>query len=441
MSAVHNIVAARWNGVLDEVRPVREGHVSAVLGNGFEVAGLDAAVGDRVEVLDGDRIINGKVVALTASQALIASYERVTGLRVGRACRTATQGHGIPSGDSLLGRVVDALGRPIDSRPVDRRHTIADNTQAPNPLTRQLISTPFPVGVRSIDAFTPLAAGQRVGVFAGSGVGKSTLLSMMVNGSDADVIVVGLVGERGREVREFIENQLGADGLARSVVVVATGDETALMRVTAAETATAIAEDFRDNGRRVLLVIDSITRFAMAHREIGLAAGELPAARGYPPSTMSVLPQLLERAGNSEFGTMTAIYTVLVDGDDMDEPVADTVRGILDGHIVLSRELANMGHFPAVDVLASVSRLSSVVYTDEQEELVRRARLLLGEFAAARDLIDVGAYVPGSNALIDEAIARRPGLNSFLQQGENEMSDIDRTWLALADALTKEIPS
>ncbi|NDI02287.1 MAG: FliI/YscN family ATPase, partial [Actinobacteria bacterium] len=292
-----------------------------------------------------------------------------------------------------------------------------------------------------IDAFTPLAAGQRVGVFAGSGVGKSTLLSMMVNGSDADVIVVGLVGERGREVREFIENQLGADGLARSVVVVATGDETALMRVTAAETATAIAEDFRDNGRRVLLVIDSITRFAMAHREIGLAAGELPAARGYPPSTMSVLPQLLERAGNSEFGTMTAIYTVLVDGDDMDEPVADTVRGILDGHIVLSRELANMGHFPAIDVLASVSRLSSVVYTDEQEELVRRARLLLGEFAAARDLIDVGAYVPGSNALIDEAIARRPGLNSFLQQGENEMSDIDRTWLALADALTKEIPS
>lgn len=441
MSALAELVAPRWDGVQSSIRPVREGRVSAVLGNGFEVVGLDAGVGDRVEVHDDNRVISGKVVALTSEHALVASYERVDGLRVGRPCRLPADRHGIPTGDRLLGRVVDALGRPLDGRPLGPGHTISLNGEAPNPLTRRLITDSFPVGVRSIDAFTPLAAGQRVGIFAGSGVGKSTLLSMMVKGSEADVIVVGLVGERGREVREFIENQLGSDGLARSVVVVATGDETALMRTTAAETATLIAEDFRDNGRNVLLVIDSITRFAMAHREIGLAAGELPAARGYPPSTMSLLPQLLERAGNSDVGTMTALYTVLVDGDDMDEPVADTVRGILDGHVVLSRELANMGHFPAIDVLASVSRLSSVIYNEQQTDVIRHARLLLGEFAAARDLIDVGAYVPGSNELIDEAISRRPALNAFLRQVENEWSSSAETWERLATALNEVTPS
>jgi len=277
-----------------------------------------------------------------------------------------------------------------------------------------------------------MAKGQRIGVFAGSGVGKSTLLAMMVAGSDADVIVVGLVGERGREVREFIEDQLGEEGLAKSIIVVATGDESPLVRRTAAETATAFAEDLRDDGLDVLLVIDSITRFAMAHREIGLAAGELPAARGYPPSTMSALPQLLERAGTSDRGTITAIYTVLVDGDDMDEPVADAVRGIVDGHIVLSRTLANSGHFPAIDVLASVSRLSGVVYNDTTAEIARRGRQLLAEYASVKDLIDVGAYVKGANPTADAAIATKSDLDNFVRQTSDERVSTDDAWQQLA---------
>ena len=437
---LEDITNIRWAEALPAARPIRVGRVSSVSASGFTAVGLAAAVGDLVEVEAVGTTLIGRVVGLKSGEAVVSSYDAVDGLRLDMPCRIRPKGNGLPKADRLIGRVVNALGDPIDRQPVRPGPMMSSDRDAPDPLTRELIRTPFASGIRAIDTFIPMAKGQRIGVFAGSGVGKSTLLAMMVAGSDADVIVVGLVGERGREVREFIEDQLGEEGLAKSIVVVATGDESPLVRRTAAETATAFAEDLRDDGLDVLLVIDSITRFAMAHREIGLAAGELPAARGYPPSTMSALPQLLERAGTSDRGTITAIYTVLVDGDDMDEPVADAVRGIVDGHIVLSRTLANSGHFPAIDVLASVSRLSGVVYNDTTAEIARRGRQLLAEYASVKDLIDVGAYVKGANPIADAAIATKSDFDSFLRQTSDERVSTDDAWARLA-AITETTTS
>ncbi|MBC7551761.1 MAG: FliI/YscN family ATPase, partial [Cellulomonas sp.] len=338
-------------------------------------------------------------------------------------------------GPDLAGRVLDALGRPIDGGPALTGELVSLDSPLPHPLERQRIRTPMPLGVRALDTATPCGRGQRVGIFAGSGVGKSTLLGMMARGTKADVVVVGLVGERGREVREFLEDDLGEHGRERVVTVVATSDEPPLARLRAAYTATRVAEHFRDQGLDVLLLVDSLTRFAMARREIGLAAGEPPATRGYPPSVFAELPRLLERAGPAATGTITGLYTVLVEGDDMNDPVADHARSILDGHVVLSRKLASAGHFPTIDVLESVSRLAGKVTSAPRLELAGRLRRLMAAAAQARELVEIGAYVPGSDPVIDEALLRRGAIEDFLRQPVQETADSDESWARLAMVL------
>jgi flagellum-specific ATP synthase len=335
----------------------------------------------------------------------------------------------VPVGDALLGRVIDGFGRPIDGGPPLVAPAAQPIHQAPPPvLARDRITESLETGIRAIDALLPVGRGQRVGIFAGSGVGKSVLLGMLASHARADVNVIGLIGERGREVREFIERELGPDGLARSVVVVATSNEPALLRRQAAFVATAVAEFFRDQGRAVLLMMDSVTRFAMAQREIGLAAGEPPATRGYPPSVFAVLPRLLERAGTTAHrGSITGLYTVLVEADDLNDPVGDTVRAILDGHVVLARALASANHFPAIDVLASVSRLAEDLTTTEQARAAAAVRDCLATYRDARDLVAVGAYARGSDPRIDRALAALDGITAFLRQGRNEATPLAET--------------
>lgn len=433
---VDQTMSSRWEAVRRAARPVRQGSVRQVLGAGFEVAGVDAAIGDLVVADTGRGPLEGLVVGLRGDVAVVSAYGSVDGLRCGESVVAPGGPPRLAVGRSLLGRVLDGRGRPIDGRPApDDLRLVELEERAPHPLRRTPITRPLPIGVRAIDGAVTCGRGQRVGIFAGSGVGKSTLLSMMVRAAAADVVVIGLVGERGREVREFLDNDLGAEGLARSVVVVATGDEPPLMRLSSARTATRIAESFRDEGLDVLLLVDSVTRFAMAQREIGLAAGEFPASRGYPPSVLSELPRLLERAGASEHGTITAFYTVLVEGDDMNDPIADTVRGILDGHIVLSRLLAQRGHFPSIDVLASVSRVMPAVTSPDQRDLARELRDQLAAYEESRDLVEVGAYVAGTNPRTDRALARRDAVLDFLRQGTHEPVAFDAVWTDLAAAL------
>jgi flagellum-specific ATP synthase len=324
---------------------------------------------------------------------------------------------------------VDGLGRPIDGGPPlgSLVEATVDGTP-PHPLRRQRVDQQLGLGVRAMDTLIPCGAGQRLGIFAGSGVGKSSLLSMIARGTTADISVLALVGERGREVREFIEGDLGDEGLARSVVVVSTSDEPALVRLRAAFTATRISEFFRDQGRDVVLMMDSLTRFAMAQREVGLSAGEPPATRGYPPSVFSLLPRLLERAGQAEHGSITGLYTVLVDGDDMNEPIADAARSILDGHVVLSRRLATANHFPSIDVLESISRVSGAVTTPEQRAAAGELRSLLAAYRDAKDLIEIGAYVPGTNPVVDRAVALKDAADAFLKQGMHDLSSPEVSW-------------
>jgi type III secretion protein N (ATPase) len=318
---------------------------------------------------------------------------------------------------SLLGRVVDGLGRPIDGgAPIDDGAVVPVDRDPPAALARRPVDRPIATGVRVLDGLLTLGEGQRVGLFAGSGVGKSTLLGAIARGVDADVVVVGLVGERGREVSEFLEHSLGVEGRKRSVVVVATSDVAALERLRAAQVATAYAEYFRDQGQRVMLLVDSVTRFARAQREVGLAAGEPPARRGYPPSVFAMLPRLLERSGQGERGSITAIYTVLVEGGDMDEPIADEVRGVLDGHVVLDRGIASRGRYPAVDVTVSLSRVMDAIVSPEHRQAARKLRALLGIFEAKRDLVSMGAYAKGSDKELDEAIAKMPKIEQLLRQ-------------------------
>ncbi|HEU5481212.1 MAG TPA: FliI/YscN family ATPase, partial [Candidatus Tumulicola sp.] len=335
----------------------------------------------------------------------------------------------VPVGSQLLGRVLDGLGRPIDGGPllVHVPHVDVDH-QPPHPLTRRMIEEPLPLGVRALDALVPCGRGQRMGIFAGSGVGKSTLLSMITRGTEAAVTVLALVGERGREVREFIENDLGPEGLQRSVVVVATSDAPALVRLRAAFTATRIAEHFRDEGKDVLLLMDSLTRFAMAQREVGLSAGEPPATRGYPPSVFALLPKLLERAGASDRGSITGLYTVLVEGDDLMDPIGDASRAILDGHIVLARSLATAGHFPSIDVLESISRVGPAVTSREQRAAATEMRRLLAAYRDAKDLIEIGAYVAGTNPLVDRAVEAKEAMDSFLRQDVHEVTPAQDAW-------------
>jgi flagellum-specific ATP synthase len=413
------------------------GRVSELIGLVVESRGPSARVGERCEVQVAGRAggapLDAEVVGFREGKTLLMPLGEAAGIGPGQTVIASGAPLKVGLGSSLLGRVLDGLGRPIDDGPplvVEHRRSV--HASPPSPMTRPTIDAPIALGVRSIDTLIPCGRGQRLGIFAGSGVGKSTLLGMMARRTSADVNVIGLIGERGREVRDFIENDLGPEGLARSVVVVATSDQPALVRIKAAFVATTIAEYFRDQGADVLLMMDSVTRLATAQREVGLAIGEPPATRGYTPSSFAILPRLLERAGTSPRGTITGLYTVLVEGDDMNEPIADTVRSILDGHIVLSRTLAHRGHYPAVDVLSSVSRLTTQLLDAGQQATGSRLREMLAAYARAEDLIAIGAYVHGSDPRVDEARAKLDDIDAFLRQTVDEPYDRDDAFARLS---------
>ncbi|MFJ5860958.1 FliI/YscN family ATPase [Pseudarthrobacter sp. NPDC092439] len=427
---------ANFTAALGAARPQRVGIVSSVLGLGLEAAGLDAAIGDLVTVGDGEGV-DAEVVAVSAAGLRCMPLGNISGISAGDPVRTKGVALLVPTGRGLLGRVIDGLGRPIDGKgPLRADALVPLDHPTPSAMHRARISTPLQTGVRVLDTLTTLGRGQRLGLFAGSGVGKSSLLSMIARGTDAEVSVIALVGERGREVREFLEDDLGAEGLARSIVVVSTSDEPAQMRLRAAFTATRIAEAFREGGSDVVLMMDSLTRVAMAQREIGLSVGEPPATRGYPPSTFSVLAKLLERAGTDREGSITGVYTVLVDGDDHNEPIADAARSILDGHVVLDRRLAVAGHFPSVDALASISRLAAKVNPRDYSAAAAKLRKVMAARTAAQDLIDVGAYARGSNPLVDAALDHEEAIAAFLQQPMNESTPADQAWAQLINLTT-----
>lgn len=433
---VSEVRTTRLGAAREAARPERVGSVTKVVGLGLEVSGLDCAVGDLVRI-GHDGGLEAEVVAVSDAAARCMPLGRLNGISAGDPARATGSPATVPTGLGLFGRVLDGLGRPVDGKgPLASGPAVSIDKAAPLAMQRARISQTLQTGVRVLDTMTTLGKGQRLGLFAGSGIGKSSLLSMMARGTDAEVSVIALVGERGREVREFLEDDLGPEGLARSVVVVATSDEPALMRMRAAFTATRIAEAFRDDGRHVVLMMDSLTRVAMAQREIGLSAGEPPATRGYPPSTFSVLAQLLERAGTAERGSVTGIYTVLVDGDDHNEPIADAARSILDGHVVLDRRLSVTGHFPSVDVLGSISRVASKVNPASRTADAAVLRKVLAARKAAQDLIDVGAYQPGNNPMVDAALAHENAINQLLQQRMDQSTDIDSAWQQLHTLVT-----
>lgn len=422
-----------WSAALAAARPERVGSVRGVVGLTVEVAGTGAAVGELVTISTADGPVPAEVVATGRGSAHAMPLGPTHGLRAGMPVRPRGTALTAPVGPGLLGRVLDGLGRPIDGRgPLVGVGQAEVTGHAPHPLARARVERPLDLGVRVLDTLVTAGRGQRLGLFAGSGVGKSSLLSMIARGTDAQVSVIALVGERGREVREFLEDDLGPEGLARSVVVVATSDEPPLVRLRSAFVATRIAEWFRDRGDDVVLMMDSLTRVAMAQREIGLSVGEPPATRGYPPSTFALLAQLLERAGTAATGSVTGLYTVLVDGDDHNEPIADAARSILDGHVVLDRKLAVAGHFPSVDALASISRVASRVLRPEQKDLATRLRRVMAARRQAQDLLDVGAYVTGSNPLVDAAVTHGTAIDGFLRQGMDERAPSGESWGRLA---------
>ena len=414
------------------------GRVAQVVGLVAESQGPDVRVGDlcRICFRDGSHGLDAEVVGFRDDRVLLMPLGDLR--EVGPGCDVISTNHPLEVGvgEALLGRILDGLGEPMDDRgPLAATDFYPLYAVPPHPLRRQMVERPLSVGVRVVDGMLTLGTGQRIGIFAGSGVGKSTLLGMMARYTTADVNVISLVGERGREVREFIERDLGPEGLARSVLIIATSDQPPLIRLKAALTATAVAEYFRDQGRDVLLMMDSVTRVARAQREIGLAIGEPPATRGYTPSVFEMLPRLLERAGAGERGSITGIYTVLVEGDDMNEPVADTVRGVLDGHIVLSRKIASRNFYPAVSVLESVSRVMPAIVSPEHLAAAGRIRDLLATYAESEDLINIGAYKAGSNARVDWALSHLDSVRAFLEQRVDESSsfeETDRRMLALA---------
>jgi flagellum-specific ATP synthase len=414
-------------------RPQVTGSVVGAMGLTLTVTGVTAAVGDLVEVGPGERSLLAEVVAVAADRLVCMPLGDLSGVHAGARVRPTGMPLQVPVGEALLGRVLDGLGRPVDGGPglgpgvswVD----LASET--PHALSRTRVEEPLTFGVRALDTLVPCGKGQRLGIFAGSGVGKSTLLSQITRGTDADVRVIGLIGERGREVREFLEENLGPEGMARTVVVVATSDEPPLVRLKAAFVATRIAEAFRDQGRDVLLLMDSITRTAMAQREVGLSAGEPPATRGYPPSVFAMMPKLLEKAGTGTTGSITGLYTVLVEGDDHNEPIADTARSILDGHIVLTRKLATTGHFPAIDVLESISRVAGAVVAPERMADAREVRRLMGALRDVKELVEIGAYQAGSDATVDRARELAPVIDAFLRQPVEELTPPEQSWSML----------
>lgn len=404
------------------------GRVTKIIGLTVESLGPNVNLNELCTISTPDRKVTilAEVVGFKEDKILLMPLDEVAG--IGPGCIVEAIGHElrIPVGEKLLGRVVDGLGKPIDQlEPIYTKEMYPIDREAPDPLSRSRITEVLPLGVKAVDGILTVGKGQRVGIFSGSGVGKSTLLGMIARNTKADINVIALIGERGREVREFIEKDLGEEGLRRSVVVVATSDKPALIRQKAAKTATAIAEYFRDQGKDVMLMMDSLTRFSMAQREIGLAIGEPPVSRGYTPSVFAVMPKLLERAGNSDVGSVTALYTVLVDGDDMNEPITDTARGILDGHIVLSRKLANRNHYPAIDILQSISRVMGDVVTREHREAANQLKSTLAVYNDAEDLVNIGAYAKGSNPEIDKAISKIASIKGYLTQFTEEKFEFE----------------
>lgn len=410
---------SRYRRALHAVKTVRlAGRVAQVVGLTIEARGLDCHIGEVCEIRSQGGVIRAEVVGFREERTLLMPLGDMQGIQPGSPVYPQRSVFRAPVGHGLLGRVLDGLGRPIDGRGrLESAETAPIENTAPHPLQRQPINQPLVTGVRAVDGLLTVGKGQRLGIFAGSGVGKSTLLGAIARSSKSDVSVIALIGERGRELQEFIDRDLGKMGLARSVVVCATSDQPALVRLKAAWVAMTIAEFFRDQGLDVTLMMDSVTRFAMAQREVGLAVGEPPASKGYTPSVFALLPKLLERAANGTRGTLTGFFTVLVEGDDFNEPICDAVRSILDGHIMLTRELAARNHYPAIDVLQSVSRVMPAVITPEHKDAAGHFRRLLAAYERARDLINIGAYVKGSDAEIDAALAALPHLMGFLQQG------------------------
>jgi flagellum-specific ATP synthase len=411
------------------------GTVTDMTGLIIEGTGPLVPVGSQVAIASGAQTIPAQVVGFRSDRILLMPFSEVEGIAPG-AMITASEGtNRVSVCEGLQGRVIDALGNALDGRPLPvMNETVPLFRDPPNPVTRTRISRCLDLGVRAMNGLLTVGEGQRVGIMAGSGVGKSTLLGMVAKHSHSDVNVIALVGERGREVREFIERDLGPEGLARSIVVVATGNQSALLRIRAAFVATAIAEYFRDHGKKVMLMVDSITRLAMAQREVGLAVGEPPSTRGYTPSVFSILPRLLERAGTCEGeGSITGLYTVLVEGDDMNEPVADAVRGILDGHVVLSRRLAGRGHYPAIDVLQSISRVMSDIVEPEVLTWASELREVLASYQEVEDLITIGAYKPGQNARVDRAVKLHDKVLGFLKQSAACPASLEECWRGMKE--------
>ena len=406
------------------------GKVVKVVGLTIESVGPEAKLRDLCEIIveGSQERIKAEVVGFKDKRLLLMPYENVEGIGVG--CMVENTGHPleVAVGNELLGHLVDGLGVPSDVDDLTQFDNMVDypaEADPPDPMSRVIIKEPLSLGVKAVDGLITVGKGQRIGIFACSGVGKSTLMGMFARNTKAEINVIALIGERGREVREFVENDLGPEGMARSVVVCATSDKPALIRKKAALTATAIAEYFRDQGKDVLLMMDSLTRFSMAQREIGLASGEPPVTRGYPPSVYSEMPRLLERAGNSAVGSITGLYTVLVDGDDFNEPITDTARSILDGHIMLNRKLAQKNHYPAIDVLQSISRVMSAVATPEHKAVAGKLKNVLATYQEAEDLINIGAYKNGSNKSIDYAIKKIDAVNEFLLQQTHDRFEYD----------------
>lgn len=416
------------------------GKIDRITGMTIEATGLTCNIGDicKISMENNSREILSEVVGVTGNKAFLMPYQDTDGIGYGCPVENTGQKLMVAMSDDLIGRTVDALGVPMDGGPAIKNGVLYPIGGKPsNPMRRPPISEPMEMGVKAIDGTLAIGKGQRMGIFAGSGVGKSTLMGMIARNVKADVNVIALVGERGREVVEFINRDLGPEGIKRSVLVVATSDQPTMMRHKCAMTATAIAEYFRDNGgRHVLLMMDSLTRFAMAQREIGLSSGEAPVARGYTPSIYTALPKLLERSGNFENGSITGIYTVLVEGDDSNEPVSDTVRSIIDGHIMLSRKIAAKNHYPAIDVLNSVSRLMSEIATPEHKAAAGKMRNMMSDYRDHEDLISIGAYKPGSNPPLDEAIKHMDGIDDFLCQEVGEKFSFEETEQLLVDAVS-----
>lgn len=416
--------------IIPEIDSVKvSGKITKIVGLLLESNGPSCSLGEMCIVRNkytGINTCKAEVVGFSDGQVMLMAIGSLDGVGPGSEILSTGKKHSINISSAILGRVVDGFGMPIDSGGAllgNQNYSV--NNRAPNPLTRNPINTPIHTGIKAIDGLLTIGLGQRVGIFAGSGVGKSTTLGMIARQSSADVNVIALIGERGREVSEFIKRDLGEKALKNSVIVVATSDQDALIRVKSAFVATSIAEYFRDQGKNVLLMMDSITRMCMAQREIGLTIGEPPTTKGYPPSVFSILPKLMERAGNNHIGSITALYTVLVEGDDMNDPIADAARGILDGHIVLSRRLASEGHYPSIDVLESVSRLMNEIVSPEHQKSAKHFFDLLANYKDAEDLINIGAYKKGANKKIDEAILKYSGIIGFLRQETTESEEFD----------------